>query len=1084
MLDEACHFSSEDEPAPGWRDRLLMWGGLHPLRFAATVALLSLLISLPALPAARPEWVVIPFPDLPSDYSHAAFFGTVWAVQATLVALVYPIVLTFVPILLQRRASARFSLVVYMHDSGVVPAGTSSLLLLAWMSLEYLASPYVEPRYFLFAAVSHGLWFIANLWLTAQFLVKTVKYVRGEFGEAAYRRLAVHYSLRRDLHVALCEHVLDSSILRHGRYSLYSGEPIVSQVGLGSGKAEVVRLFSSARLLSDVNVQAVNWAARRWLERAKALPKKPVKEHERREQPSLQVLPNIGATYIDSVDIVRVSNGPKLTFAERAVFRQAFDFTQTGRSILDGNTGDLLGELAAEVQSQLEQGNYAKAKAEFEKLRDLHAAFVRVASATVGAPGSARALGNLRSGWSWNGRSLNESWMDVYRSLMRVAVSRIEADQTIWKALVHLPSNLVKHCDVGDTGAIREVLQQFVLMDHFLSSWWGRRLHQTKTSLPDEGAWLPQPEREDYRDAVVALVSALTNFGNSFWAPVRRADEGQWHALSRMATIQLQQLDVASTLLFSAVERGDAVAARWHCDNVVHWLSQRIHEFEQPSYGLYDADPSSLHVDVLSLSEEEVRAQIPSQSDGCGGVAEPKTHLWHTLQRHWEAMRLICAALSLELGELEGTPKLAATIASNLLGAKYFQQGLDDGERAFTVLDDILLRYVDLCCVDRPTRNRVHGFVDQVQRGRGIDTPISGWMYSGSRLASHPEALAKQISAILLALDPSESVHFNRTIERVKKIVDIDILRQIGQLIDSLCRAFETDQLRQTFEHAAVLRAAWNPSRELKLRPYRLKAGLLALRQLINSRIVERLASLQVSAAVVDAFALRLSRAMFASLGVQSAPRFVHVSAGALGSDTEQAGVKWQVEREQFTSPPLHEITDSDVKALVEYIFKHARHRALRALLERHSVPQVDGSDEVELLEAVVEACDTLSKNGSKPLVLAPVGKQGSLMFPYNWGWGGRPALPTGITLSMAQPNQDAPSSHEVNGYSVVNLETPGAAFYVIPKAWMERLVFEGSETLGVFTAELQPSEPHELRILISWRAELQQASETFSGGA
>ena len=479
---------------------------------------------------------------------------------------------------------------------------------------------------------------------------------------------------------------------------------------------------------------------------------------------------------------------------------------------------------------------------------------------------------------------------------------------------------------------------------------------------------------------------------------------------------------------------------------------------------------------MLALSEEEVRAQIPSQMDGYGGIAEPRTHLWHTLQRHWEAMRLICAALSLELGELEGTPKLAATIASNLLAAKYFQQGLDDGDKAFSYLDDVLLRYIDLCCIDRPTRNRVHGFVDQVQRGRGIDTPISGWMYSGSRHASHPEALTKQISAILLALDPSGPVRFNQTIERIKKIVDIDILREIGRLIDALMRAFETDQLRQTFEHAAVLRAAWNSSRELRLRPLHLKAELLALRQLVSSRIIERRASLEVSEAAVHAFALCLARAIFADFGERSEPRAIQIRAGTVGSEVEQAGVRLNFEKEQFTSPPLHEMSDSYVRDLAKFTVNHAKHRAFRALLEKQAVPQIDGSNDLELLKAVVGACDELAKSGSTPVVLAPAGQRGFIMFPHHWGRGDRPALPSEIVFSQIMPNADVANFHAINGYTVVQLHTPDDAFYVIPKAWMETLVFGGTETSGVFTPEPQPSEPHELRILISWRAEFQPA--------
>lgn len=1073
VLDSAQRQSNPDEEKPNWREQLLMWGGLHPLRFSAGVVLLSILVSLPAIPASRADWIVLIFPDLPSDYTHAAFFGTVWAVQATLVALVYPIVLTFVPILLQRRASARFSLMVYMHDSGVVPAGSSSLLLLAWMTLEYLASPYIGDRFFLFAAVSNGLWFLANLWLTAQFLVKTIKYVRGEFGEAAYRRLAVHYALRQDLLIALCKHIYEKHVLQHGKYSLYSGVPIVTHISLRSGEADVVRRLAKIHLVDDVNMAGVNWAARRWLVRALDAQSKPSNKEGRREQPALQLLPNIGATCAESVDIVRVSFGPKLTFVEKSVFLHAFRFCRPSRPVLDGNTGELLEELASEVQSQLEQGNFSKAKAEFDKLRELHSAFLLRASSSSAAAAEGTELGQLRAGWSWNSGSLNESWMDVYRSLMRAAVSCIDADMTIWKSLVYLPSNLVSRGEVRSPAAVRELLQQFVLLDHFLSVWWRRRIHQSRTPAQAEGAWLPQPEREDYDDAIVTLIGALTNFGGARLNDLSGPDKSQWKERCRVAVILLDQLEVSATLLYTAVERGDAAAARWHCDNVLHWLSDRMYEFERASYDFYEADPLALQFDILTLPPEELSARL-NDKKGPNIEVEPKALLWLALKRHWEAMRLICSALTLELGVQEGSPKLATAIASRLLSAQYFQKGLSDDGNAFTDLDDVLLRYIDLCCLDRPVRGRIHGFVDQLRRGHGVDARISGWVYTGSRLASHPEALSSKISAMLLALDSSGEMRFHRTVGRLKLIGDIDALREVGQLLDSLIGALESVQFRQTFEHAAVLRATWSPSSKVPLRPHRLRNGLRAIRQLVSSRVNEMLTTLVVSSTQVDAFVARLSRATLAIGEGRPRSRAIRVRAGAVDKDIEAAGFSLELDKEQLTAPPRRELPDSYVKNIAKGIVNDAERRGFISLLSKNSVEPVEGSDDKELLVALTQACAALAEAGGEPVILAPHGMRGGIAYPYHWGWGGRPEAPQGIKFETKAHVDGALSTHEVNGYPVIHMGTPNDDFFVIQRDWLRSLVFDGDAVSGVLESEFHLVEPQHVRVIVRWRAEFQ----------
>ena len=215
-LAEGRRESEADDERPNVLSRALMWGGGRPIVFASLVGLGCLLLSIAFLPAARPEWVVFQFPKLPDDYSHATFFGTIWTVQATFIALVYPIVLTFVPILLQRRPSSRFALAFYMRGSAVLPAGTSSLLLLGVLSLQYVLSYYIPQNLFLFGAVFDGTWLVCNLVLTAYFLVKTVRYVEEEVGESTYRRLSLSYVLWSDLQDAVLARDYDSAASKIG----------------------------------------------------------------------------------------------------------------------------------------------------------------------------------------------------------------------------------------------------------------------------------------------------------------------------------------------------------------------------------------------------------------------------------------------------------------------------------------------------------------------------------------------------------------------------------------------------------------------------------------------------------------------------------------------------------------------------------------------------------------------------------------------------------------------------------------------------------------------------------------------------
>ena len=85
-------------------ERDLLFAGEHPLRFATS--LLALQIALLVLGAVLPQdWLTPTWIKWEAD-DQLAHFSTIWTIQATLAALVYPIVISFVAVYLQRRPAA------------------------------------------------------------------------------------------------------------------------------------------------------------------------------------------------------------------------------------------------------------------------------------------------------------------------------------------------------------------------------------------------------------------------------------------------------------------------------------------------------------------------------------------------------------------------------------------------------------------------------------------------------------------------------------------------------------------------------------------------------------------------------------------------------------------------------------------------------------------------------------------------------------------------------------------------------------------------------------------------------------------
>jgi hypothetical protein len=102
------------------------------------------------------------------------YLKTLWAVQATVVAFVYPIIISFVSVLLQKRPASKASLQIYLKNSRVQLAGGLSLLLVLVLSLVCLLTTSEYSEYVAWAVTT---WFIVNSALTFWFLHYTLKFL-------------------------------------------------------------------------------------------------------------------------------------------------------------------------------------------------------------------------------------------------------------------------------------------------------------------------------------------------------------------------------------------------------------------------------------------------------------------------------------------------------------------------------------------------------------------------------------------------------------------------------------------------------------------------------------------------------------------------------------------------------------------------------------------------------------------------------------------------------------------------------------------------------------------------------------------
>jgi hypothetical protein len=135
-------------------------------------------------------------------------FETVWMIQATVTALVYPIVLAFVAVLLQRRPSAKATLDLYLLDTAALPASLSAATLVTVMGLEYLAVNTFGEGWLEWGLLGSLFWFSISGVLTVYFLYRTLRFLNDDQRVQSFERYAVHIALPREIRGYLFTHIL------------------------------------------------------------------------------------------------------------------------------------------------------------------------------------------------------------------------------------------------------------------------------------------------------------------------------------------------------------------------------------------------------------------------------------------------------------------------------------------------------------------------------------------------------------------------------------------------------------------------------------------------------------------------------------------------------------------------------------------------------------------------------------------------------------------------------------------------------------------------------------------------------------
>jgi hypothetical protein len=355
-----------------------------------------------------------------------SYLAALWAVQAAVVALVYPIVIGFVALLFQGRQNAKSILYVYLHDTAALLAGLSSLALIALMAGHHLLLPRTSPGIVLVWSAIDLVWFLINMALTAYFLIRTFEFLLPDKRTHIIQRYAVNVAWPSELRIHLCEAFFANAVLSKwlpgtsfGEKNT-DGEPkvLLGAAGHGVGQEALSVALRRNVHLVDVWFRPLRWAVRSWIRRAASTPA--TAPGPKREAPVLIFPVTPGAGYSDRAILCRVVGNVPLHRIERWLVRISFRFGRLDRRHFELSVAAILSDMESGARGAIADDNLVAYEEKLEELRDLYALLIR-ASICKDTKGRDENYTRVMDSAHWLGTPVFKSWsrVDVPPDLVR-----------------------------------------------------------------------------------------------------------------------------------------------------------------------------------------------------------------------------------------------------------------------------------------------------------------------------------------------------------------------------------------------------------------------------------------------------------------------------------------------------------------------------------------------------------------------------------------------------------------------------------------------------------------------------------------
>ncbi len=901
------------------------------------------------------------------------YFGTLWTLQGTVCALVYPIVIAFVAVLLQRRSTVKLSLRLYYIDAAVIPSGASAIALLTWMGIEHLSISYLPTELLSVVMVGNSIWFVLNSMLTGWFLYRTVQYLNDDERLQVFNRFAVQIAFPREVKNHLLGLIFSNAqsqgFIPGKDYTSDDDCPKVSLYPVSEGLPCIRAYCKREQAVIDIRLRLLSWGVFLWLRQANKI--KYPQSNSRHSQvfPLLEIPIIPGETYNGDVILCRVVGNIMPGTVASFLIRHSIIFSAPPSPNISFSSYEIMEELAVEALVLAEQKRFNTAKEVIRGLVNLHANLIR-AGAFVNDNNLPDNAALIPDPYGFSSLRIHENWLRVYRQLAEIAVKELQSDSSLFKQHCYLAYKLVNLLQDQDINILLYLQNLSSHLMYRMGNWWSNKIeeHGQITHNAIYGVILPLSLDRLYDSAIKEFIGG--------WEALclREKDknldtaDATWAHYSRHALFAATHAEHTVKMILGAVLRGDKTAAVWLTDSFQKWWNNQRHKFDSNQFG--SNENPLLTFECVHKNWQEVRENLEAVPNGQQEHILAQNVVSTVLRKYWSDLRLVLILVLLDWTPAEApSNSLTLELISALLHNRDLKHGGNIDADVSRNASKVLNRLLHVQLTDRDYENRLDKIVEYAQELR-TPSMVSGRIYSSSG-ANDIHSLCVAQCQFLIAIASAEiplSSYLKKAV--TKWANDLQQLERCSRLAKQLKECTESESFITKTAITSTIRKDIGLSEDLKDPHDWVIASLSDFIILVSETHEVTLASAQLSQVRINEVAEMVSKYVLTgdkdTFPFSLKPSFLESSEITEPHYFTISGIG----KGAYTEPPLETVGSHLDSTFNEYVYKSVASSVIADRIKIDKLKPIRSDSEVSFFEDMQRRADTFHKKGLTPLLL------------------------------------------------------------------------------------------------------------------